>query len=166
MPVFSWKKYSVSFVACAPKAIWRGLPTAIDGLPADREQRELIAQVYDRQLGGIGRTLPRPEGSILWRYPLLLESEAERDRLFQMLWRAGLGPSRLYRRPLGEMPLLKNRVRGASTPMAADFALRLLALPLHSSVHPADIDRMQAVLRRFADTAARTSRGRLAAGAA
>lgn len=103
-------------------------------------------------------------GMRLWRYPLLLESERERNHLFENLWRAGLGPSRLYLKPLGEMASLKDLVRGASTPMASDFARRLLALPLHSSMRTQDYDRMHAVLRAFAATRARPSIAQLAAG--
>ena len=104
-----------------------------------------------------------PVRAPLWRYPLLLESESERDRLFEMLWHAGLGPSRLYRMPLGDFSRLRDQVKGPSTPMATDLAGRLLALPLHSSMRMQDYDRIRAVLRRFANSRISLSKRRFVA---
>ena len=93
----------------------------------------------------------------LWRYPLLLASERLRDRLFQDLWRAGLGPSRMYRRPVAELAQVGGRVTGGEAPMARDFAQRLLTLPLHTDVRSDDYAAVAAVLQRFAAARAATA---------
>ncbi len=90
------------------------------------------------------RTVP------LWRYPMLLADEHLRDRLFHTCRREGLGASRLYRRPLAALPGCPDRLGGSTTPNAADFAARLLALPLHGAVRPGDVARFERVLVRFA----------------
>ncbi len=89
------------------------------------------------------------DGCRLWRYPLLIASEDRRDCLFRELWRAGLGPSRMYRHPLGEMPQICTRVRAGSTPRARDFASRLLTLPLHSGLQKDDSEKLIGLLQRF-----------------
>jgi hypothetical protein len=86
----------------------------------------------------------------LWRYPLLLESEASRDRLFRKLWGAGLGASRLYRRTLGELPSTAPHVRARRHPVAQAFARRLLTLPIHSDVQTTDLEKIESTLRAFA----------------
>ncbi len=70
----------------------------------------------------------------LWRYPILLPSEADRDRVFAELWHAGLGASRMYRHVLSDMPSTSSFVRATHTPNARAFAQRLLTLPLHADV--------------------------------
>jgi dTDP-4-amino-4,6-dideoxygalactose transaminase len=87
----------------------------------------------------------------LWRYPLLLPTEVERDRLFADLWKHGLGPSRMYRMLLPEMAGLAPFVRATSTPNARAFAERLLTLPLHSDVTADDYRRIHARLQAFAE---------------
>lgn len=88
----------------------------------------------------------------LWRYPLLLKTEAERDRLYSMLWKAGLGASRMYQQVLSDFPGTVRYVRGGDNPRAREFAQRLLTLPLHSDVLERDIDQLGNCLRSFART--------------
>ena len=78
----------------------------------------------------------------LWRYPLLMPREADRDRHFTRLWRAGYGASRMYRQLLTEMPDIVQRMRISDTPHARDFSRRLLTLPLHSDVRAQDLAGM------------------------
>ena len=133
----------------APKAIWRGLPTAIDGLPADREQRELIAQVYDRQLGGIGRTLPRPEGSILWRYPLLVTT-AMRDDLLRHLWASRIEDATRWYPSLRPMAAaLAPDVAQSPTPAADRFCAEIINLPVDASVTVERAGAIAALIRQF-----------------
>ena len=88
--------------------------------------------------------------STLWRYPLLLSTAEQRDQLFNRLWRAGLGPSRLYRRTLSDMPETATRVRTRGHPNASSLADRLLTLPLHSDVTSEDIESMRCCIGEFA----------------
>ena len=97
-----------------------------------------------------GRREGRPR---LWRYPLLLSTSDQRERLFELLWRRGLGPSRMYRRTLSEMPDTAPYVRALAHPHARSFAARLLTLPLHSDVTSKDVATLEHCLRQFATDA-------------
>ncbi len=94
----------------------------------------------------------------LWRYPLLLRSETERDRLFASLWQQGLGPSRMYRRLLSEIPATATYVRSGAHPAAGDFARRLLTLPLHSDVGERDLLAMRNCVDQFSEVVDQTGR--------
>jgi len=74
----------------------------------------------------------------LWRYPLLFASVKERDRIYQALWKKGLGPSLMYEVPLTEMRQLSGRIVNTDSPIARDFAGRLLTLPVHNDVRDCD----------------------------
>ena len=78
----------------------------------------------------------------LSRYPLLLPSEADRDRAFRELWRQGLGASRLYRTTLDGLPGMDRVVTAGNVPNAVDFSKRLLTLPVHSDVRIEHFERM------------------------
>ena len=82
----------------------------------------------------------------LARYPLLMRCEAQRDRVFRELWGDGLGASRLYKATLDELPQVDRFVMKSPVPNAADFARRLLTLPLHSDVSLAHFEQMTDIL--------------------
>lgn len=128
-----------------------------------------LARIYERMLqdvAGPWRDLASPHSSAmahssemvpadipcstLWRYPLLLPSAEQRDQLFDRLWLAGLGPSRLYRRTLSDIPETATRVRQRAHPNATSLADRLLTLPLHSDVTVDDIESIRRCLSEFA----------------
>jgi len=85
----------------------------------------------------------------LWRYPLLLSTQDQRERLFDLLWRRGLGPSRLYLKCLSELTGTAPLVAARAHPQAGSFATRLLTLPLHSDVTLQDAADMEDCLRHF-----------------
>jgi dTDP-4-amino-4,6-dideoxygalactose transaminase len=69
-----------------PASYWDDLPVALRKLPENRAHRMEMAALYDQLLHGLPvRTLARPEGSILWRYPLLVPANQRRD-LLHFLW--------------------------------------------------------------------------------
>lgn len=82
----------------------------------------------------------------LLRYPLLLPSEADRDRLFGTLWDHGLGASRLYRTTLDRLPNVRRFVSNGPVRNASDFAKRLLTLPLHSDMSVAHFEQIANIL--------------------
>jgi len=86
----------------------------------------------------------------LWRYPLLLSTHDQREHLFDLLWRRGLGPSRLYLKCLSELPGTAPLVDARAHPQASSFATRLLTLPLHSDVTLEDAANIEDCLRQFA----------------
>lgn len=71
----------------------------------------------------------------LLRYPLLMPSKRQRDRVFARLDDAGLGASVMYRRTLGQIPVAADYFATVSDMSnAGGFAGRLLTLPLHTGV--------------------------------
>ena len=72
---------------------------------------------------------------IYLRLPLIVDSEQRRERLLRQLWTAGIGAGRMYRHSLPELfPQLATR----NYPGATAVARRLLTLPTHHYLTPAD----------------------------
>jgi dTDP-4-amino-4,6-dideoxygalactose transaminase len=97
--------------------------------------------------------LPEACGSLpnrrLLRYPLLLD-EGARDKAYQKLKQAGLGPSIMYPASLPNISGLGGLLDGEQCfPNAEDFAARLLTLPTHSHVTEKNIDDMGVILREI-----------------
>jgi hypothetical protein len=86
----------------------------------------------------------------LWRYPLLLSTHEQREHLFELLWRRGLGPSRLYLQCLSELSGASSLVEARAHPQASSFATRLLTLPLHRDVTAQDAAHIEDCLHHFA----------------
>lgn len=83
----------------------------------------------------------------LLRYPVLCVNHEQRDAVLRDLQRAGLGATAMYQKPLptiDEMDRL-TRVHGGYS-NAAEFADRLITLPLHDGVTPQHLAR---ILRIF-----------------
>lgn len=72
---------------------------------------------------------------ILLRYPVLAVSRKQRDELYHKLNQAGLGVSKMYQKPLNKIQGLENIFRQQGEfPHAAEFAERLLTLPVHKGL--------------------------------
>lgn len=90
-----------------------------------------------------------PQNTILLRYPLLLDSKHQRDKLFFSLQSRGLGASRMYHVALSELPILTYHLKRYNTPSAKSFARRMLTLPLHSDVQEVDLLKINSELKTF-----------------
>ncbi len=89
----------------------------------------------------------------LLRYPVLLPSQSERDKLLVQLTDEGLGATAMYQLPLAELSGLSGlsgMLKGNKTPNAARFAERLLTLPLHSGVKTRHLDRIARIFEKGA----------------
>lgn len=110
-------------------------------------QQQLDAQL--EALAGRGLlNLPRVLGcqhQPLLRYPVLCDSEQQCDDLYGTLHRQGLGVSRMYERPLPEIEGIPE-VLGGECRGAAQFASRLVTLPLTSFVDQRRLDQICGVL--------------------
>jgi dTDP-4-amino-4,6-dideoxygalactose transaminase len=85
----------------------------------------------------------------LLRYPLLLDA-AVRDRVYQRLKQAGLGPSIMYPSSLPKIVGVSGLLdEGLRFPNAENFAARILTLPTHLHVTEKDIDDMSAILEKI-----------------
>ena len=80
---------------------------------------------------------------IFLRLPLLASNTAQRDRLFDALWSAGIGVGKMYQKPLtAAFPQLASY----SCPNAEQIADRLLTLPTHHYLTDADMQRIRDVV--------------------
>lgn len=78
------------------------------------------------------------------RLPLIVDSEQRRERLLRRLWAAGIGAGRMYRNSLPELfPQLATR----NYPGAAAVARRLLTLPTHHYLTPADLASIASIFQ-------------------
>lgn len=85
----------------------------------------------------------------LLRYPILLDAGA-RDEAYQILKRAGLGPSIMYPASLPNIPGLSDLLGTKRRfPNAENFSARLLTLPTHSHVTEKNIDDMSIILKEI-----------------
>jgi dTDP-4-amino-4,6-dideoxygalactose transaminase len=83
----------------------------------------------------------------LLRLPMLAESKARRDSAVEQLRRAGFAATSMYRTPLWTFAGLEFLAPFKERcPNAADFADRLLTLPLHAGVSERVLKRLIARL--------------------
>lgn len=95
--------------------------------------------------------LPRACGcgnARLLRYPVLLASRLQRDRCLRLLKAKGLGASVMYPGVLPSIEGVKLPPAAGDYPNAADFAARLLTLPLHSDVTAKAVNEIGAVFKQ------------------
>lgn len=116
---------------------------------AERAQRERIAGIYDAGLHG-ALEIPRrvPESSSAWSiYAVLLPDHATREAAEAALRAAGIACAIYYPRPLHEQPAYAGWHDGAALPVASGLSRRILALPIHADLSPAQVERVIATLR-------------------
>jgi perosamine synthetase len=95
---------------------------------------------------------PRPvagASAVYLRFPILVRDSARRDRLFDQLGRAGIRASASYPTAVSDIPGIERYLAPApaACPGARAIAARILTLPTHAWVSPADVDRMVSVIR-------------------
>jgi dTDP-4-amino-4,6-dideoxygalactose transaminase len=116
-------------------AVQKALAEGLDDL--DLAGRDII------DLPKICRTPPERR---LLRYPLLIRA-TDRDRLYEKLKHAGLGPSGMYPAALPGICGLKELLAEQGPfPAAELFSTRILTLPTHHGVRQVDIGEMCRVL--------------------
>jgi dTDP-4-amino-4,6-dideoxygalactose transaminase len=118
-----------------PASYWDDLSGLLRDLPENLDQRAAIAAIYDDLSRDLPlRMLPRPEGSILWRYPLLVESG--RDDLLQYLWENGVQDATRWYPSLRYMTAaLAPHIPQAPTPVADSFGASIINLPLTDQIY-------------------------------
>lgn len=125
------------------------LPHNLEGyLQSSRDNEDIIGNLIAERgdLLNLAQHAPAGHGRLL-RYPLLAGSAQERDRLVARINRAGWGATGMYLRPLREIDGIDSRVRvHADCPNAANFAGRLLTLPLQWTFSAAQLERLRAAL--------------------
>ncbi len=126
-----------------PPSYWRDLPDALRGLDANLKQRAALTALYD-DLFMPRQSLPRPEGAVLWKYPLLIPA-AKRDALLAHLWANGIHDATRWYPALGNMAAaLVPDMPQPSIPAAEALAASIINLPLAPGVDGAYIGQVAA----------------------
>jgi dTDP-4-amino-4,6-dideoxygalactose transaminase len=125
-------------------ADYTGLAGKLQCIATERDRRLALAARYDAALLGpsAGSTLPRPPGSTLWAYPLLVPA-AERDDRLHQLWDAGIHQAARWYPSL--QPMLRALCPAQPhppTPQADSLAARVITLPLTPEADPESISRL------------------------
>jgi len=147
-----------------PPFYWDDLPGLLRGLPANLAHRARMAEKYDlwftpqsslRKMGKgrmpnlALRTLPRPDGSILWRYPLLFGG-GQRDALLQYLWDNGIQDATRWYPPLRYMAAaLAPDILQPPTPGADTLGASIINLRVDPGVDEAYTERTVNLIRAF-----------------
>lgn len=136
-----------------PVEHWRGLPEILAALPDNLAHRERLAGRYDDLLHAINspflRTLPRPTGAILWRYPLLAAPEL-RDDLLGFLWEQGVHDATRWYPSLRHMTAaLAPDMPPVITPQADLLADSIINLRLDPGVDIPDVDFAMSCVRQM-----------------
>ena len=108
--------------------------------------RERIAAEYDRRLGGSTQvTVPArvAQSSSAWAvYTVLLRDAATREAVQSALRDRGVPSAIYYPRPLHRQPAYAGAHDGAELPVSEALAGRVLALPIHPDLSPAQVSRV------------------------
>ena len=136
---------------------WDDLPTLLRDLPENLAHRRELASLYDSQLGITDLTashpflqpLLRPVGSILWRYPLLVQPDI-RDDLLGYLWEQGIHEATRWYPPLRPMtiPLAPQHLQ-SPTPVADLLGASIINLPVDQSTDAQAAQRITAFIHDF-----------------
>ncbi len=137
---------------------WADLPALLRDLPQNLAHRHQLAALYDSQLeitnlknSPFLPPLARPTGSILWRYPLLLQPEV-RDDLLAYLWEQGIHDATRWYPPLRPMTTtLATQITQPLTPVADSLGASIINLPLDENVDQSDVRQITHLIHEFMD---------------
>ncbi|RZK20506.1 MAG: DegT/DnrJ/EryC1/StrS family aminotransferase [Hymenobacter sp.] len=119
-------------------------------LPALLAHRHHLTQLYHRLLAPYclqRLTLTAEEGYNFSYYPVLLASEERLLAVLAALQAADIYPRRYFYPSLTTLPYV---AAGAACPVAHDAASRVLCLPLHHELTPADVARITTIIGQHA----------------
>lgn len=133
-----------------PASAWSELPPRLSRLEQNRQRRSQMAALYDQQLRDLPvRSLPRPDGTMLWRYPLLVEPERRND-LLAALWENGVHAATRWYPSLRPMAsALLPAVVQPPTPHADGFGASIINLPVDQTVSEADVLQIGRIIAEF-----------------
>lgn len=133
-----------------PPAEWDSLPNGLRKLDDNLAHRHEMAALYDTRLHVLPvRTLDRPAGSILWRYPLIVAQE-HRDELLAHLWEQGIHDATRWYPSLRFMAsALAPNLLQSPTPNADLLGASIINLRLDPGVDTAIIERTADLITEF-----------------
>jgi hypothetical protein len=130
---------------------WRDLPRMLRDLPANLAHRAAISKIYDAALTPF-ETFVRPEGSYLWRYPVLVETDV-RDDLLHYLWENGVSDATRWYPPLRYMTTaLVPDITQPPTPNADSMGARIINLRVDPGIDQADAEKTVRLIQDYFST--------------
>ncbi len=125
------------------------LVRSLSRLKENLAHRAEMASLFDSQLASMPvRTIPRPLGHVLWRYPLWVSPE-DRNALLENLWENGILASRWYP-SLGPMlSALAPDIRQEPLPGADQLAREIINLPVDESINEDSVERTAQIIQAY-----------------
>jgi dTDP-4-amino-4,6-dideoxygalactose transaminase len=143
---------------------WRDLPELLRGMPENLAHRVAMAAVYDTMSNPQGAwqchaptetdnfqlaTLARVDGSMLWRYPLLVAADV-RDDLLHYLWENGVQDATRWYPPLRYMTAaLAPDVPQPPTPNADALGASIINLRVDPGIDQEYAERTAHIIQAF-----------------
>ncbi|HQT63223.1 MAG: aminotransferase DegT [Acidocella sp. 20-57-95] len=121
----------------------------LDVFEAEIATRETIAAIYDAALADVLDIPARvPNSTSAWAvYAILLPSTAARETVQAALKAANIASAVYYPRPLHRQPAYASCHDGAALPVSESLSERIMALPIHPDLTPAQAARVAQTVR-------------------
>lgn len=141
----SWG-YQLSGLTPSQAAVGRRLLPRLGAINTQRQQKAEALQAAIANSSSLNTVKIEQEAQpIFLRFPIIAESDQQREALYEQFWANGIGAGRLYEKTL---PTIFRTETKWSFPGAEAIAKRLLTLPTHHYVTGADLQTMVQVLAR------------------
>ncbi len=125
------------------------LDHALSSLGANVRQRLDQTHLYDVYFRYMQvRTLARPAGSVMWRYPLLVARQ-DRNALLDFLWANQVPASRWYPSLAVMFTALDSTLAGQSLPGAEQLGAEIINLPVDHTSNEESIKRVAELVQTF-----------------
>lgn len=135
-----------------PASYWDALPPSLAArveLRNNLSHRSEMACLYDEYFRFAQvRTLARPQGHILWRYPLLVARE-DRDGLLKALWENNILASRWYPSLSRMLGAVDPSVERPATPGADQLGAEIINLPVDQTADEEAVKRTAQIAQNY-----------------
>ena len=133
-----------------PESYWDRLLEPLRSLPVNLDRRRKMTSILESRLEGLPvRRLYTPNGSILWKYPLLVSPD-DRNQLLDYLWQHEIGlATRWYPSIRIMLKALETQVPDQETPGADRVAAEIINLCIDSNVDISDTRRTASVIKSY-----------------
>ena len=133
-----------------PESYWDRLLEPLRSLPVNLDRRRKMTSILESRLEGLPiRRLYTPNGSILWKYPLLVSPD-DRNQLLDYLWQHEIGlATRWYPSIRIMLKSLEKQGPDQETPGADRLAAEIINLCVDSNVDISDTRRTASVIKSY-----------------
>lgn len=132
-----------------PASHWDSVASPLASLDSNLHHRCEMASLYDEcfRFGKV-QTLARPEGSILWRYPLLVARE-DRDALLDAFWDNDIPASRWYPPLNTSLAALSPTTEKRAFPGAEQLGAEIINLPVDHTADGEAVKRSAEIVQTY-----------------